>query len=457
MKKINLIIAGIAVMLMITVTSCKKFLDVNQNDNEPTSVNPKVLLPSAEASLAYSMGGDASRFTSIFMQYITGASRQFYSYDRYIMSEEDFNNLWNNLYASSMMDMHDIIAYADAHPGQYTNYQAMAKILMAYSLGLTTDLWGDIPYSDAFKGLDAIHPKYDTQDKIYVSIQKLLDEAIDSIANDPGDDVGTPYEDDFIFNGDGGSWTSFAQGLKARFHLHLSKVDPAAYTNVLADLTAGGLSSNGGDAQYGFNSVAQNPWYQYINNRDDIAYDGSFIQTVIANNDPRIAVLLDNDDSYWGGGGWSNHYLGPQFSADNAPVVLFSYSEQKFIEAEAKLMTGDNAGAQTAFTEGITANFSKWGTTDSLAVYLAAHGTLTGTQPQMLAQIIWEKYVATYLQTESWVDYRRLNNPLGLSPNAGVLSEIPRRFIYPTNEKLYNPNIPTTSSSLLAPRLWWDN
>ncbi|TSA49862.1 MAG: hypothetical protein D4R43_03215, partial [Sphingobacteriales bacterium] len=60
------------------------------------------------------MGGDASRYIGVFMQYVTGASRQFYGYNKYSLTEEDFNTLWNNMFADNLKDMNSIVAYATA-------------------------------------------------------------------------------------------------------------------------------------------------------------------------------------------------------------------------------------------------------------------------------------------------------------------------------------------------------
>ena len=442
-------------MFMIAATSCKKYLDVNQNEALPSVVPPKVLLPSAEGSLAYSMGGDAQRYTSTFMQYVTGAARQFYSFNKYSFTEEDFNNLYNNMFADNLKDMNSMIVYAQDHPGQYTNYEAVAKILTAYSLSQASDWWGDVPYSEAFQGFDNLHPKFDSQESIYNSCFKILDEAIDSFAAEAGvgDDLENPGDvgEDFLYGGDVDAWTAFAQGLKARLHLHLSNVDAANYQNALDDLSGGGLSSGGGDAQFTFSETANNPWAQYIENRDDIAYDGFCLQGMQANNDPRYAAYIDTAGDYWGVG-----YLNANFSAYSAPVPFFTFTEQKFIEAECKLMTGDNAGAQTAFGEAIQASMDRMAIDATEATtYITANGTLTGTQQEMLEQIINEKYIALFLQTEAWTDWRRTGFPV-LSPNPeGVISSIPVRFVYPTNENIYNPNCPQ-GSTLLSPALWWD-
>ena len=79
-----------------------------------------------------------------------------------------------------------------------------------------------------------------------------------------------------------------------------------------------------------------------------------------------------------------------------------------------------------------------------------------GTKDSAVAYIMNEKYFAMYLSPESWVDVRRTGVP-ALIPNEGVLTQIPRRFIYPTNERLYNANGVNQGSTLLNPSLWWDN
>ncbi len=456
MKTNKLFILGLAVMFMIAATSCKKYLDVNQNQDLPSVVPPKVLLPSAEGSIAYSMGGDAQRYTSVFMQYVSGGARQFYSYGKYSMTEEDFNNLYNNMFADNLKDLNSIIVYGTDHAGQYTNYQAVAKILTAYSLSQCSDWWGDVPFSEAFQGFSNLHPKFDSQQDVYNSCFKLLNEAIDSIAAESaiGDDLGNPGDvgEDFLYAGDVSAWSAFAQGLKARLHLHLTKVDAANYQNALDDLTAGGLADNSGDAKFTFSVTANNPWSQFIEQRDDIAYDGFCLQGMLSNNDPRYAAYIDTGGvQSWGAG-----YLSDYFGAYSSAVPFFTYTEQKFIEAECKLMTGDNAGAQTAFGDAIQASMDRVSVDATEAgTYITAHGTLAGTQAEMLEQIINEKYIALFLQTEAWTDWRRTGFPtLSANPD-GVISQIPRRFIYPTNENVYNPNCPK-GSTLLGPGLWWD-
>ncbi|MBK9525325.1 MAG: SusD/RagB family nutrient-binding outer membrane lipoprotein [Bacteroidetes bacterium] len=446
----------------LSLGSCKKdFLDVNDNPNLPEEVPVNIILPAAQASLAYDFGGDIARFNAIMAQNVTGVGRQFIGYNSYVFTEEDFNNLWNNMYAGNMSDLYKIMEKAKATPGAYDGYDGVAKIIMAYSLGTMTDLFGDVPYTEAFKGNASLTPKYQTQQEIYETIlPELLNSAIADFAN-TGDDFVLPGGDDKIYGGDLAKWTSLANGLKARFAIHLTKINPGAAQAALDAINAGGLASMDDDAQFGFGGTYQNPWYQYIDQRADISYSsidyyygvGCFLSdTMEASGDPRYGAVIDTGGTYYAPGFPSALYMG-----DDAPVYFFTYFEQKFIEAEAKLLTGDDAGAEISLHEAVTANMEKLGV-DSAdnATYQTANVVWTGTTQDKLNLIMFQKYVANYLQPESWTDWRRTGQP-NLQPNAGSTSPIPRRYIYPTNERLYNPNASNASTTMLTPRLWWDN
>lgn len=443
MRTIKLMSILAVVIVLITSQSCKNgFLEgVNDNPNSPSEVTPRVLLPGAEGNLAYALGGDLGRYTALMTQYVTGASRQFSSYNSYVFTEEDFNNLWNNLYAATMKNYFTIIQIEEASPGNYSIYDGIARILMAYTIGISTDVWGDIPYDEAFLGNEQLHAPYNTQEEVYNRIQSLLDVAIDEMSNDPGDDFDVPDANDFIYGGDAASWISLAHALKARFYIHLINVDPGYAQMALDEINAGGPIA---DAEYPFNSAGPGPWYQYIEQRDDIAYDGSCLQLMQTRDDPRYGVYVDVNGDYWGPG-----YLGPFFSADNSPVWLMTEFERKFIEAEARFRTGDAAGAQTAFTEAIQASMDFYGVDG--AAYIAANGTLNaGTE---LEQIMTEKWIANFLNAESWVDMRRTGFPALTSNVPGI--PIPTRFVYPTNERLYNSNATNAESDMYSPKLWW--
>jgi hypothetical protein len=51
--------------------------------------------------------------------------------------------------------------------------RGVGKVLMAAGLGQITDLWGDIPFSEALRGNKNTRPKYDSQDTIYLTINTV--------------------------------------------------------------------------------------------------------------------------------------------------------------------------------------------------------------------------------------------------------------------------------------------
>lgn len=463
MKRLNHILRGTLLLsAVVFMTSCSKdFGDVNDNPNAPTDVPVNIILPATQASLAYTLGGDVARYNGVFTQNVTGADRQFNAYNQYIFTEDDFNNLWNNMYAGNMADLHRIIEIADAKDGSYNAYRGIAKIMMAYSLSTVTDLFGDVPYRQAFQGNNNPTPAYDSQSDIYtVILPGLISEGIADLDN-TGDDILSPGADDLIFGGDTDKWKRFAYGLSARLAIHTTKIDATAAATAALAAIANGLSSSADDAAFTFGSTYQSPWFQYIDQRADISYStldyyygiGCFhTDTLQALNDPRFSKMIDVNGDYYAPGFPSAFYM-----ADNAPVALFTYHEQKFIEAEAKLITGDDAGAQAALAEAVSASMSLLGVDAADdAAYQAANVVWAGTNTDKLNLIIFQKYLANYLQPESWNDWRRTGQP-NLQPNAGAVSPIPRRYIYPTNERQNNPNAVNVGSSLQSPRLWWDN
>lgn len=443
---------------MVFTGSCKKWIDqdINVDPNNPSDVTLAVLLPSAEAGAGYATGGDLKYGASIWMQQMAGGANQPLAYDRYVFTQSDVDNVWKwNMYAGAMMDCHDMIIKAEAQKCPY--YGGMAKVLMAYLLGCTTDLWGSVPYSEAFQGVDNLTPAYDSQETIYATLNTLLDGAIADFAKTEADNLVLPGGEDLIYGGDISTWNMAAHALKARYALHLSKRNgAAAYTAALAEL-ADAFTSNAEDFEFTFGSSSNenNPLFQFNDQRTyDIVTGANLVDSLVARADPRLPLLIDGTDGYVGthpgqADGWS--LIGPYYASPNSPVPFISYVECKFIEAEALLPTDANAAA-TAFNDAVKASLAKFGVSDPAweAIWAAETGaTIT------LEKIIQQKYYALCFQLEVYNDWRRTGFPvLQPAPN-GVLSEIPRRYPYPTSEKLYNgDNMPDVS---LTTHVWWDN
>src|SRR5689334_7823492 len=89
MKKI-----AIFFLLIMSVTSCKKFLDVNTTPNNPTAVPPSTILPLTTIGIAFANSNDLGRATSALVQHIAGVANQTAAYDVYNL-DGAFDNQWN--------------------------------------------------------------------------------------------------------------------------------------------------------------------------------------------------------------------------------------------------------------------------------------------------------------------------------------------------------------------------
>ena len=449
-KSFQTILVVLAVIFLLS--SCKKdsFTNANNNPNAPTSVVPAVLLPSIEISLAYTQGGDLSRFSTMFVQHNVGFSRQAQAYYTYVLTAPDFDGAWPNMYTSVLGNNKDLLTRSDA--GQYNVYSGISRMIMAYSLQLLVDEWGKVPYSQALKGNENIQPAYDDDKALYDTIVALVDKGITQL-NDPNPGALTPGNDDIIYGGDASKWIKFGHALKARIYIHQSKGDAAMAAKAL-DEASQSFTGNSDNAIFTFGSAetAANPVYQFNQQRTDIDYaSGALVNYLTTLNDPRLTIYTTPDYSDQFQAGIGNYYGGI-----SAPVEFITYDEMLFVQAEATLRaTGDYAAAEAFYKAGITANMEKLTVPPGIiANYVTTNGTLPSTSvAAAIAKVSLQEYIALYLNPEAWTLWRRTGEP-ALTPTAGT-NGIPRRLLYPQSEiSLNSSNVP--QSTLYAPKIFWD-
>jgi len=132
-----------------------------------------------------------------------------------------------------------------AMEGTHANTRSAARILRALIFGRLTDLYGNIPYSEANKGLVGIYfPKYDKQKDIYTDLLKELDEAAAGFSADA--DPGFTSAD-LIYNGDVAKWKKFAFSLMLRMAMRVSNVDAALASTYVTKAIAGGVFTSNDD------------------------------------------------------------------------------------------------------------------------------------------------------------------------------------------------------------------
>lgn len=434
-----------ALLLSIGLTSCKKYFEgVNDNPNQPETVSLDMILPTAQAQLAYGNGGDLTRLAVMLTQQARGIDRCSAMY-RFFLTENDMDNWWRfNMYGGALMNLKQIEAQATAE--EHSQYRGISKILMAYGMMVVTDFFGDVPYSEAFQGVANTSPAWDSQESIYNAVFTLLEEA--------KTDLGTsikgvpPSNDDLIHNGDLNAWLKTAQVIEARAYLHLGKVAASNYQNALDALGVEGVDSYGSEAdnaslQFGSAATEAGPMHQFIHQRNHLAFFDAFINDFMqGQGDPRYPIYFDE----------LNAQLGEFFERADAFFYFATYTEQKFIEAEAAFQTGDLIRAADAHNAAVMASLGRFSLSDS--AFEAAHAQHTSASIN-LQEIMEQKYVALFLEAETFTDWRRTGFPNLVAPVNNVTGGvIPRRLPYPQSERLYNganfQDLPLTS------RVWWD-
>jgi hypothetical protein len=432
-------------IVMALVVACS-FGDINVDPNKDGDATMREILPSAIVQTARNTLSIGGRVAGIIVQHFEGVDAQPLGYNNYLVDEQTLSDYWDTgLYSGSMKDCQLIIEKAAAANQPY--YEGIAKILMAYNLGLATSMWGDVPFTAALKGTASIQSAYDPQEVVYEQIQLLLDQALEALGRPA--EIGGPSDDDLIFNGDNTKWQKTAHALKARYYLHLSKQNPSLATLAL-DQIAQAFDSRQTQPQFNFanSDNESNPLALFGKERPQQLEIGIRLGEIMnAKNDPRRS-------KYW------LNIQGKReiFVLDtvalvrtqrSSPLSLITYEELLFIQAEA-MVRADVAGSSQIFTKGILQSMESLGvTSQQYNPYLAFNGGLGSSlsQAEKIEKIISEKYVALYGLNphESWTDYRRTGFPVLTVPaNANASFNpslvIPQRVLYPITERTTNFN-----------------
>lgn len=462
-------IAIIGASIILTFSGCESFLDVNENPNNPEDAPISGLMTNStfETALNVQRAGSA---TSNFVQYLASPNP---SGGSDVMDRLDYSGTWFNLY-NVMTDVSEIIRKAEEVDANH--YLGAGQVLMALNLGMTVDLFGDVPFSQSFN-FETVTPAYDDDQILYDQIISLLDQSLINLQAKSAISIGA---DDFIFQGNISSWIKFANSLKARFLIHTKATSGYNPSEVLAAVD-GGFTSNADDASVTFFEQRFNPWAQVAINNENLLLGGwiseQFIEALDGTSyptiDPRLPLMVGTtDDGEFIGtvngagrgnapeqGARSTLIPGQFYTSEQSPVLIATYAELKFIEAEAALQTNP-ARAYAAYLAGIEAHMDMLEVeeADKLA-YLADPSVSMGAGNLTLADIMKEKWVALFLHPETWNDARRFDYaykdmtlPANLNPDLN--GQFIRRLAYPDSEISRNgDNVPQVT--LLDP-IWWD-
>lgn len=462
----------VLILSIVAISSCSDDImdDINKDLNNSTNVESKFMLPSVIVETAFgTAGSDIAWYSSVYIEQSAGTFGQLQTADNRIGCREAslFNNSWNSVY-SNLMVLKDITAKCSPTGAEPKNYITLgiSQVLTAYNLAVLTDMWGQVPWSQALQGSSNYQPKFDRQQDIYNNIFALLDSAISNFGKTNASNIA---KFDLIYAGDKAKWKKAAWSLKARYYLRLSNKIPAYLDNALACIPNAFASA--GDAllfnKYEASDIGENPWYQFASDRAYLAVGKNLYDLMNDRNDTnRIAAyFLPADDGTFtpapngnaNAGQASGEYSLSALTdgGQTAATPLMTYHELKFIEAEAKFKKND-ATYQATLKSAVEASFTYQGVSGG-TTYFTDNVVSRLTAGNELKEIITQKYIAFYEfeAIEAFNDYRRtgfpvMTNPNNANPNLGFVN----RFPYPTSEVTSNSaNVPAIN--IFSSKVWW--
>ncbi|MGA0555361.1 SusD/RagB family nutrient-binding outer membrane lipoprotein [Larkinella sp. VNQ87] len=510
--KRNLLKALVLTVLVCLTTACEKdYLDINTDPNNPAVADVNLALPAGQAQVAFIVGGQFNILGGIMAQYwsIPKGGNQYRTWDQYNITSTTFDGQggqFATLYSGALQDFQYVINQGG--PQNEWRMVGISKIMKAYTYGVLTDLYGDIPFSEALNADRTITPKYDKQKDIYAGLQALLDEAKADIAKKQGRFPGTA---DMLYQAANEAgmdrWVRLANTLKLKFYLRLSQVEPTtARTGIQALYTgSGSMFLQAGESLQlanGTTTNTENPlWQANFRLSNNLTASTTIGNIMTPLNDPRMPVyFLDADlrtpaieyvftpngttstntatyTSYPG-----KYFIGQRFANgtilgtaansgvtaadDNAakarPVVLVAYEESLFLRAEAiaRGWTGTTTDdAAKLYNEGITASMARFGVQPG--DYLTKAEVDYAKQTNKIRAIALQKYLALYglNGAEAWAEQRRTGVPALTLPVVNLTgNQFMKRLPYVDSELQRNPNVSETGiapGDVLTP-VWWD-
>ncbi len=219
MKNLKYIL--IAFVLVISLASCKKWLDVNTDIDNPNnqSVLVQNRLPWIEHFYMYSSGVANYRSAcqaGVF--YAVAAAQNTFSTTWQCSNANSTTpyQTWFVAVSSNVVDMYNSAKKQGAY-----HYMAAANVYHALGFMQMLDLYGEMPYKDAATGNPS--PKPDDGKTIYYGCMDKLNEAISLFGKTQETGAPSLAIGDYVNKGDVSKWIKLCWGLKARYMLKLSK------------------------------------------------------------------------------------------------------------------------------------------------------------------------------------------------------------------------------------------
>lgn len=474
-RTIGLTVLALAVGLM----GCAGDLtDVNENPNAPEEIAPRFLLPAVAQEGVEAVMGYPSvslEWGNPWVQHY--ASLQYGYTDRYEMPSDFSDSYWDLFWLDPVPDAQTIVDLGreEGRP----NVEAVGLIMKSWIFQVITDVWGDVPYSEAARPGETFAPSYDSQEAIYDGILADLQSAQAMI--DPSAPLFPAGESSFdiIYGGDMEAWRRFANSLRLRAGMRLSEVAPSRAASVVqAAVSAGVIESVEDEPRLEYPGAQPNeqPWSVHFRERlNDYRASATMVDTLASLDDPRLGIYFTTAPSHGGYAGKPNgtsdaHGLpydslsdiGDFWKQADLPTWIMTLEEVQFLKAEAAARNWIAGDPAQLYSDAIRTAMRRVGVPEAEIDDYLQQSEVQYDASRWREQIGLQKWIALFQNgMEAWAEYRRLDVP-SLEPGpAAVEPMVPLRAPYPAHEEdLNDANLQEArqrqgGDDATVP-LWWD-
>jgi hypothetical protein len=468
----------------LLVAGCTK--DFKETNTDPTlitkdKIRPALLLSSVQKQAVFNVFNNHSTVMEYAGYYKNPASGN-------IFQVRNFADPYNVFYRTYLINTSEIIRLTATDPN-LSNQHHMARIWRAWLFHQLTDAYGDIPYTDALKDVSemVLQPKYDTQESIYKDLLKELKEAEAALATTA--DKISYGNADLLMKGNVELWQRFANSLRLRLAIRIRFVEPELARQIVQELqNSPVLETNSQNVKLATVNDGNTANVNQFFTKNQTSPNNMVVSFTLTENlkkyeDPRISVFATPspipEAGYRGvpmqlAGTEGNRYssdstarMAASFLQPIMTLFVMTAAEVYFLKAEAALAGLTSDDAQELYALGIRASMEQYGVAAAdITSFLAGNGgTLMGTDEEKLEQIIVQKWIAIYYNSnEGWAEFRRTGYPrIWTGGNLGdTEGQIPRRLTYPYDEFFRNQANVTEAANrlpggdLLTSKIWWD-
>lgn len=474
MKK-SLFIGALIAMAGLTFQSCEKLSTINENPNEPSSV---------DASVLFTEGVRSSVNTSVTQSYLLGnvASQVAAKTLRAEVGEYSWNafpNTWNQNYLSlgNLMEAERVANEA----GNY-KMEGAVKVMKSWVFATLTLAYGDIPYTDAITGSTDANwfPSYDSQEDIITGTNGLLDELALAVQllNNSGS-----VDGDILFNGDGAKWIKLANAMQLRLLMYVSEKQDVSSQFAAIVANEDLMSSNADNAALTYTGSFPNE-YPLVplkqGDFDAVAISTNALHQLDTTDDPRMYVyarpynagdIFTNPGTtafYQGAENGSEacnkdgsrlgyayyNYPGHMQAGTMAEGIIMTYAEQQFLLAEAAHNGWISDDAGSLHSSAVEASMNYYGADWSMTGWTDFSDFITNSgegYDGSITSIRRQKWLGmfftgldNYFELRRWYSQEEGNwadLPFVSAPCSNTNGDaLPMRFLYPGNEASLNPD-----------------